>query len=765
MKDEGCNIEKRRKRIGLFLVLIDAFFQTQLWKAIHDYCAERDWDLLIFCGGSINSPGPDEGNNNPIYRLMRLNKLDGLIVATGTMFNYTEVGYMEQYLSQFRGFPCVSLSIPVEGIPSILINNKECIKKVVYHLVRDHHYKHFCYISGPKYNKEAGLRLEGFLEALHENGLSCDPRCIYTGTHNEDSGIEAIEYFYDKMKLRPEVIVAGNDDMAMGAYKALKKRGYMVPEDVAITGFDGSESVNNYMLPITTILQPFYEMGFEAVSRLDKMMNGQEVPLSDSLSGSLVIKESCGCFGPFQSIPEDIDNSENLNKFLSSIGAECVSIENYVAYVKEHLSFYTKLLLDVLEINSNKKYFEDALSKLIIAFCDDISTLNKDSQVLYMLNSIIKNDVMAYETGAKWQESIYAVRSILDKVPFEKEVHSYIEDILFKANILAGQLLVRKQKAISFDTQLRQDMIREMKRSIAVTTRNSDMIRLVKQQLVNSKIKEFYICLYEEPITYINFDNFRMPEKALFRYGYNNGVDYEPQMFDTSELLPENVMVRANRADLVFHTLHFRNHQFGYIAVDLFCATTTVYATIRDQIANFLERKMLFDQLQLTNQQLQKISRIDPLTGVLNRRGFYDLGEALYLDALNRGLIVNVIYSDLDGLKMVNDMYGHCEGDIFIKTCANILETCCPKDAVIGRIGGDEFVVLFCDEPGQMVAQRTIKSIREEIIKRSSNFKYNFSLSLGVSQYDPELPLSLDDLIKQADVELYHDKRKRKIAK
>jgi diguanylate cyclase (GGDEF)-like protein len=115
----------------------------------------------------------------------------------------------------------------------------------------------------------------------------------------------------------------------------------------------------------------------------------------------------------------------------------------------------------------------------------------------------------------------------------------------------------------------------------------------------------------------------------------------------------------------------------------------------------------------------------------------------------------------MDDLKSINDHYGHNEGDRALIDLSNILKKTFRESDIIARIGGDEFVVLLesTAENDEILITRLSDNIKDHHAKQIRN--YRLSISVGVAQFDPDNPISIDDLLSKADALMYAEKRKR----
>ena len=160
---------------------------------------------------------------------------------------------------------------------------------------------------------------------------------------------------------------------------------------------------------------------------------------------------------------------------------------------------------------------------------------------------------------------------------------------------------------------------------------------------------------------------------------------------------------------------------------------------------------------------LQNLSLIDDLTSLYNRRGFLALAEQ-HLRIIQRKGAALLIYLDLDDLKLINDTYGHLEGNRALLVTANVLRACFRQSDILARIGGDEFCVLMTDA-GQDSAQQVRKRLqqRADFINALSSWNFRLSLSVGIADVPVVQQPSLDHLLCVADADMYEEKRNKQL--
>jgi diguanylate cyclase (GGDEF)-like protein len=160
----------------------------------------------------------------------------------------------------------------------------------------------------------------------------------------------------------------------------------------------------------------------------------------------------------------------------------------------------------------------------------------------------------------------------------------------------------------------------------------------------------------------------------------------------------------------------------------------------------------------LIERELRHLALCDDLTCLYNRRGFFAAAtQQLKMARRNRKPAL-LLFCDLDGLKSINDTYGHREGDLALVRAADALETVFRDSDVLARISGDEFAVLATDLPERY--QQTIFARLQKALNRvgKDEPRYELSLSCGTAWFDPQAPLSLGELMEQADRAMYDRK-------
>ena len=172
---------------------------------------------------------------------------------------------------------------------------------------------------------------------------------------------------------------------------------------------------------------------------------------------------------------------------------------------------------------------------------------------------------------------------------------------------------------------------------------------------------------------------------------------------------------------------------------------------------------------EVMNAMVERLNRMwvyDTLTGIFNRAGFFKFSSAIVKEAQERGKPLFVLFLDLDGLKKVNDQYGHDEGDAYIKAMANVLNQVRKHGELLMRYGGDEFVILskgYTDADAKNYISQIQTGI--ENYNANSNHEYTLEASMGYTIVEPVPDLDIEEIIEAADQEMYKMKKAKKAAR
>jgi DNA-binding LacI/PurR family transcriptional regulator len=216
-----------------------------------------------------------------------VNKIDGIIISCFPRLEY-------KLLELKKHFPVVLLgnSAADKSLPSVIVDNFNGIVDEMDYLW-DLGHTRIGYITGLIDSGEGRDRLQGYVSSLNKYGIAEETELIYEGDYSYESGAKGAEYMLS-LASPPTAIVCANDSMAIGAVRAIHKKGREVPGDISIVGFDDINVASQIYPPLTTIAAPINDMAAISVKMLVSLIDGNVLDNKHvALPAPLVIRESC----------------------------------------------------------------------------------------------------------------------------------------------------------------------------------------------------------------------------------------------------------------------------------------------------------------------------------------------------------------------------------------------------------------------------------------------------------------------------------------
>ena len=269
-----------------------------VWSGIADAAREGHVNLICFPGNALRSTRGFEAQANVLYDLVSREIVDGVILWGGAISHFVGDDGFRKFCERYHPLPMVNISLLLEGIPSVVLDNYQGMRDAVAHLITVHGLRRIAFICGPALHSEANDRYQGYVDALAEYDIPLDPDLVMPGDFKGSTGKTAIQELLDQRKVVFEAIVAANDDMTIGAMEALQARGIRVPADVAVVGLADMEEAKYVTPPLTTARYPFYEHGRRAVEMVLALLRGEDVPEQVIIPSTLMVRQSCGCVDP-----------------------------------------------------------------------------------------------------------------------------------------------------------------------------------------------------------------------------------------------------------------------------------------------------------------------------------------------------------------------------------------------------------------------------------------------------------------------------------
>jgi DNA-binding LacI/PurR family transcriptional regulator len=595
------------KKIAYMARFIDDSVSCQILEGIIRGAKKNNFDLLVFYGDILGAT-----NSNIIYELV--DKVDGIVTWASTDINKNL-----EYYKKFRGIPIVSLSLKIEGYPYIAINCYEKMKEAMNHLIRVHKYTKIGFIRGPVDHAYAIERHKAYLDALKDNNLPVDSRLITEPSKNWDrnEGLKAVSYFLDQLKLRPGVdlqaIVSVNDPMIISAYYELKRRDIIVPDKIALVGYNNTTDGQYLLSSLTSISMPFTEQAEKAVEILNKAINQEKVQIDNYLPGKFIIRESCGCESEnIKFADAQIDTDDRKDSYFSSL-KEIVNIkkadkklikENYPGLSGKIISRFSEMLDNQNVADNEKEDVIKFMEELLLVFFDEITGKREKEFIkalnLYLLKCINKN----YNLDI-WHNALSIIRK--NFLPYITDIQesAVLQNLSEQSRILISNITNRVIQNTDIDYINKQHLLRQFGSAIITTYNLEEILNKIETWLPMLKVPAFYLLLYENPVPYKFRDP--VPEYSKLIFAYENGkkVNIKKEEARVASKYFVNEISKFDRSMYIFVPLLFKSNQHGFMILKNSPLEIHFYTLIKEQLSNALEGALLLEKQYKTEKILE----------------------------------------------------------------------------------------------------------------------------------------------------------------
>ena len=212
-------------------------------------------------------------------------------------------------------------------------------------------------------------------------------------------------------------------------------------------------------------------------------------------------------------------------------------------------------------------------------------------------------------------------------------------------------------------------------------------------------------------------------------------------------------------------------HEHGLHLEELVSRRTAELQRAKEQLERDIAARKAAEQdlaqkareLALANAQLENLSLLDDLTGLYNRKGFLALVNHRVKLARRQSEPFSVAFMDLDGLKQINDTFGHHAGNQALVDAANVLRESFRESDVAARLGGDEFAVFIAEADEHKIRGRLLHKLAAHNHAAGREYVLSFSVGIVTSHSAPEV--EIDDLLAKADSLMYQQKREKRSAR
>lgn len=761
-----------RLNIGLFTCHLDNDYAYDLCKGVDYAIKELDANLYIFPGMYINAVYNDplkahyDYQYNSVFYYASPENLDVLIVSIGTIGSFLSESDIKKFLDNFKDIPILTLEMEVPGYNYLFVDGRQGLKDAIEHLINVHHKKRIGFVSGREGNADAAERLNVYQETIKEHGLPLEDKLIVHGDFSEYSEDIVGKLLDDNPDM--DAIVFANDQMALGGYNELKRRGIEIGKDIAVTGFDDAPAALGLVPNLSTVNANVPDLGYRAVyEAVNLLKNGHT---EQSIFGSsFIARQSCGCkIGQLcqnHSSSRKKYDLKSLDKLVAEM--ENVLLEEYDnCFIRKEIAKTVRPLFRVImkaTIDPEVTDYPidailDELKKLLFSDMTLYFSFNKQGHFLDSLTTYILDFIDAPEKRAAF---LLASNAMFSTMNSRNSSIRYSDKKDYQIQVWNASYIARDTIDYGKDND---------------TCFNSLMERLQCLSFDSS-----YVYLYDDPIMQRADGNWQIPETLILQ-SYDNdmkSVVLDGQRIRSIDIFDNPYTPKNRRCTFILNPIFTNEQQHGVFvceidinnfhhiyAADLQLGTAFKFLhLIKEQMSTQKQLMLSLQEIHNKNNQLNHLSVSDELTGLFNRRGFMDRTTQLITAPENDGRKAIIVYADMDNLKLVNDKFGHKDGDFALKSIANTLKSSFRETDIVGRIGGDEFVAFaFLDSDDFVEKLHKNLEMHSKKVNDTCGKPYYIDISVGISECVCSPSTSIEDVMSEADTALYINKKYKRMS-
>lgn len=629
--------------IAFFLNDFHNEYSVGICRGAYSAARELGVSAIFFGVGALDSPLEHSGMRNRLYSLIESRDFQGMLfVSSSLSINVGAAAFLE-YARRYASIPQAHIGLHDDGSRSFNIDNASGMYALVEHLIVAHGRRRIVFINGQRGGHESDERLRAYREALSDNGIEYREDFVYDGNFLRERGILAVKEFLDTRKIRFDGLVGANDHMTLYAMKELQRRGFRIPEDISVGGFDDLASAKSHRPALTTVHQPAAKLGYTAMREFVRsLMEEDGRGIDTELPARLIIRQSCGCPEPLAEASGDDTEARLASGMTISERDELDSLVNIM----------TRNIIGTFEESEIRAALDGNLKLFDIENFSVAKYVDDDRAATF------------YDLGGCIGRTFPARRLVADGIEsFPRPFHKFVLPLFYRTEHIGFFVSDAGSKDLSILEVIRDHLSGALKGALL------------------------------------------LDESTRYAEGLEKQVEERTRELETA-----------------------------------------------------------LQDVRLASEKLERLALMDEMTGLYNRRGFMTVAKQQVALIKRRKYDVLLVYLDLDGLKGINDTFGHAVGDRAIRAMAEILVKTFRSTDIIARLGGDEFTVLAIDcsmnEYGLMLARMEL--LLEEY-NRADAQPFRLSVSSGARSGTGDA-FSLEQLMEAADAELYKAKKSKKAA-
>ncbi|HNX57486.1 MAG TPA: substrate-binding domain-containing protein [Spirochaetota bacterium] len=549
--------------IGLIIDQQVYEYQAELWHGVCQQAGESGVNVVSYVGGTIDNKDQTIINMNRIFEFISKKRIDGAIVLVSSVASRINTAEKNAFMKKIAACcPVVSVGDVFREYPSIAVDNRKGMYDSVCHLITAHGKKRIAFIGGPPSSVEATERFNAYKDALKDNGIPYDEKLYYPGNFVYDAGIEAVKTFAS-LPGKFDAVVAASDWMAFGALQELRQRGYDIPGQIAVSGFDNVVSTEISKPPLSSVKQPIFDMGRKSVLTMLALIEKSGYEMLTVFPTEHIIRDSCGClFAERKTAEGSSDQKEDSSDSEKHNELKDVLIEKLKGDMSQSGS---------IEFLRHLNYILQQVSRL-----DEIPEFN------HMISDVRAALLSPESLSARNDSPLIEIRKHRShkRDDVEKMMHSQceyvykLEDNLHKAFSLVTRRAEQLQFVKYLDTNNMSSQIIQIGQHLLTAYDRDHLFAVIRNEFPSIDIQSCALLEYTEPDPKV----LSKQSRVLFGYDNERTMKTVDAPFDTDLIVPDeywpsdstspwlvNVIPVNYQQEPIGYMFYKSNNQFGLV--------------------------------------------------------------------------------------------------------------------------------------------------------------------------------------------------------
>jgi DNA-binding LacI/PurR family transcriptional regulator/signal transduction histidine kinase len=618
---------KKRFTIGFLDENARNEYHGQMMAGVFEAARKYNMNVIRFGHFPLHITDISDSEVNMIFKHIQQYPLDGLL-----FLGWASVAHhnFKKFKQHFMAMPMLSIGTWFEDIPNIFFPGDGYIRKILLHLITEHHLKRIAYIAPLRPDD----RKDVYIAVMNEYGIY-HPE-LYIGENEianldfTQRGRKAVTILLDERKIVFDAVVSLYNDETIAIIHELQSRGFKIPDDIAVVSYEDGEIGKLSTPSFTTIYYPWRELGFYGCKKMHELLTTGRVPLATEEPGRIFIRDSCGC------LPGSVNRAR----------------AGKIEYAGKPLTAISELELHELDqdLQNQINCFDLDVPGLLKSFIMDYQAGSHEFFLAEFQRQLKK--ISNYQHFSEIEDFVSLFRrALLPYVLAKKESLLWAENLFQQAQVFLQEKKTAAWAQEEIEAKMVNFFLQEIGQELMTHFNLDDIFNSLAMNLSKINIPSCYIFIFKNIYTQENlFDN------CLFAFEYTNGVRIQPPSSQSGT--PQRNLMKVLFSKNQIHTmnallLHTGDLFIGYALLEPGPMDERVYQVLNLYISIAICGVMILNKLDKSYKKFIEQS---------HREGMAEIANGILQN------IRNILHSLDASIFQLQDLMNTCPIEALLKT-------------------------------------------------------------------------------------------------